>query len=85
MTNDVMTNDQKRCADMQMGGCADGEECAHDKCADMQMCGFADEEECVNTLMTNDQNGFTDEEECANTLMTNDIMTNDQKYKAAPA
>ncbi|MDB5091544.1 MAG: hypothetical protein JWR09_5538, partial [Mucilaginibacter sp.] len=47
MTNDVMTNDQIGCADMQMRGCADGEECADgDVHGDALM---------TNDIMTNDQ------------------------------
>jgi hypothetical protein len=41
MTNDVMTDDYKRCADLQMCRCANEEGCA-------------DEEGCAKALMTND-------------------------------
>jgi hypothetical protein len=70
MTNDIMINDQNRCADMQLCGCADEEEFAN-----MQMRGCADEGEytdvqmgeCVydrqyaEYTMTNDQKGCADD------------------------
>jgi hypothetical protein len=46
MTNDIMTNDQKGCADMQMRGCADEEGCANTL--------------MTNDIMTNDQKGCAD-------------------------
>jgi hypothetical protein len=58
MTNDVMSNDQHGCADMQMCECADDEEryTNEGECADMQMRECADEGENANSPMTNDQN-----------------------------